>query len=444
MLFGASRSGKTSILSSMLTAGRSYLSRDYKLLLQDKTDYSDGKTTLNDSKLGMENLLKKDWSPEPRLGALTGNQSFAEYLFSLNVTSIQGVDPLTVNFIDMPGEKFDLTNPDYTQLCDLVKDCQILIVAVDTPALLYSDKKDDAYYYEVLNCVEGLTDMVSLLGMNRGENALRLLAFVPIKCEYWVQNNKMDKVYQLIEKVYQNPIEIAKNLTRVKIMTIPVETIGGLLFDHHTEDNRMKILSYDPDKNVDFKDKEDYRDFGDGDCDSIRCEMKSPNIVTLGKTGLPYCLTGKDKLVDVREIPVHPYCFKRDYPIPYAWFKPVGVYKPDNCDQLLLEIMKFMVQDAANILQYKVGDLVNVMCKDKDIHINPLSPIDIFTLPVKLIWKAIEWFLEKFGIIGSFSQKEQLVVMCQAFRKMKDDKRFLNKYKVIHNSLDPDGSDLKF
>lgn len=445
MLFGASRSGKTSILSSMLTASRTYLSKDYNLLLQDRTDYADGKTTLNDSKLGMENLLKKDWSPEPRLGELTGSQHLSEYRFQLTIRNVKGVDPLTVNFIDMPGENFKPTHPGYNQVCDLVKDCQILMVAVDTPSLLYADKMQDAYYDGALNCVDGLTDMVSLLGMNREEEALRLLVFVPIKCEYWVQKNRMDKIYQLIEKVYQDQIAIAKNFSKVKIMTMPVETIGGLLFDHHTEPDRMKLLAYDPDRNVAQLDKEDYRDFGDSDRDCIRCEMKSANIVTLGKTGLPYCLTEKDRLVDVREIPMHPYCFKENYPIPYAWFKPVGTYKPDNCDQLLLEVMKFMVQDAAAIAKLKVNDLVNVMCKDEyDMYINPFSPIDIFMLPVKLVWKAIEWVLKKLGVIGSFSQKEQLEAMCKAIHKMKNDKRFLNKYKVIHNSLDPDGSDFKF
>ena len=194
LLFGASRSGKTSILSSMLTASRTYLSQDYNLLLQDSTNYADDKTTLNDSKLGMANLLKKDWSPEPRLRDLTGSQQLSEYRFQLTIRNVQGMDPLTVNFIDMPGENFKLTHPGYNQVCDLVKDCQILMVAVDTPSLLYADKMQDAYYDDALNCVDGLMDMVSLLGMNRGEDALRLLVFVPIKCEYWVQNNKMNKV----------------------------------------------------------------------------------------------------------------------------------------------------------------------------------------------------------------------------------------------------------
>lgn len=432
MLFGASRSGKTSILSSMLTASRTYLSKDYNLLLQDKTDYADSKTTLNDSKLGMENLLKKDWSPEPRMGNLTGSQQISEYRFQLTITSVQGVDPLTVNFIDIPGEDFKQTHPAYNLVSDLVKDCQILMVAVDTPSLLYTDNMQDAYYDETLNCLEGLKDMVSLWGMNRGKEALRLLVFVPIKCEYWVQKNRMDKVYQLIEKVYQDQIAIAENFSKVKIMTMPVETIGGLLFDHHTEPDRMKILVYDPDKNVDFKDKEDYRDFfGDGNRDSIRCEMKSPNIVTLGKTGLPYCLTGKDRLLDVREIPVHPYCFREGYPIPYAWFKPVGEYKPDNCDQLLLEIMKFMVQDAAAIANQKVSTLISASNSES---------LSLFGF----LWKIIRLILKTIGILGSFSQENQLVAMCRAISKMKEDKRFLEKYKVIFNSLDPDGSDFKF
>lgn len=432
MLFGASRSGKTSILSSMLTASRTYLSKDYNLLLQDKTDYADSKTTLNDSKLGMENLLKKDWSSEPKMGNLTGSQQISEYRFQLTITSVQGVDPLTVNFIDIPGEDFKQTHPAYNLVSDLVKDCQILMVAVDTPSLLYTDNMQDAYYDETLNCLEGLKDMVSLWGMNRGKEALRLLVFVPIKCEYWVQKNRMDKVYQLIEKVYQDQIAIAEKFPKVKIMTMPVETIGGLLFDHHTESDRMKILVYDSDKNVDFKDKEDYRDFfGDGNRDSTRCEMKSPNIVTLGKTGLPYCLTGKDRLLDVREIPVHPYCFREGYPIPYAWFKPVGEYKPDNCDQLLLEIMKFMVQDAAAIANQKVSTLISASNSES---------LSLFGF----LWKIIRLILKTIGILGSFSQENQLVAMCRAISKMKEDKRFLEKYKVIFNRLDPDGSDFKF
>ena len=90
-----------------------------------------------------------------------------------------------------------------------------------------------------------------------------------------------------------------------------------------------------------------------------------------------------------------------------------------------------MVQDAAAIVNQKVSNLISASNSES---------LSLFGF----IWKIIRYILKTIGLIGPFSQENQLVAMCQAISKMKEDKRFQEKYKVIYNSLDPDGSDLKF
>ena len=73
------------------------------------------------------------------------------------------------------------------------------------------------------------------------------MIFVPIKCEYWakgIDGHTMDEVYEEVEKVYMTQIELFKRLSRSKILIMPLETIGGLVFDHHSPKNKMKILLY--------------------------------------------------------------------------------------------------------------------------------------------------------------------------------------------------------
>lgn len=435
MMFGASRSGKTSILASMYNK-RTEITK-YGFTLRDKTQKGDGQDSLLDSVNGMKNLLEYGGKC-PRMGALTGGRGVFHYTLELGYSLYKDINPTTLTFIDVAGEFFNQEHEKFNDVCELVKDCQILIVAVDTPALLLAKAKGDYGWDEEINCTDSLITAVQDLGKNckedgDGEEPLKMVIFVPIKSERWLHDEKSEEYKRLIKeqikKVYEDSITICENEgSRTKVMVMPLETIGGLEFDHHTPENRMRILKYAENTNFstpeDNKWWEDYAIFSEKDENeryASRCELDGDDdsIVTLAKTGKDYQLKDGDELINVENVPVYPYCYRENRPIPFAWFRPIGSYAPKYCEQLFFEIVKFMVQQMADEANENINDLINT-----DIN--------------KKFWIRFFEFFKK----GLFDDLRQLQAMCIALKKLKKEEK-LNNCLEIHNNIDYEGSELE-
>ena len=435
MMFGASRSGKTSILASMYSK-RTEITK-YGFALRDKTKEEDEQDSLLDSVHGMQNLLSNE-SKFLKMGALTGTRGVFHYTFELGYSSYNKLAPTTLTFIDVAGEFFNQKHEQFSTVCELVKDCQILVVAVDTPALLLAKAKGDYGWDNEINCTDALIDAVQNLGVNcKEENEskfpLRMVIFVPIKSERWMHDEKSEEYIQLIKKqietVYGDSITICKNEgSRTKVMVMPLETIGGLEFDHHTPTERMRILkfaeTFKPDENGTLH--EDWAILSEKDeCEryASRCELDGDDdgIVTLAQTGRDYQLKDGDELINVEAVPNYPYCYRKNRPIPFAWYKSIGPYAPKNCEQLFFEVVKFMVQQMAD----EGGKNVNKLITEN---------ID------NSFWT---WLLEDLlKRKGFFDDKRQLQAMCIAIMRIKEENK-LNKCLVIHNGIDYEGSELE-
>lgn len=435
MMFGASRSGKTSILASMYNK-RTEITR-YGFTLEDKTKEKDEQDSLLDCVHGMRNLLSNE-SKFLKMGALTGTRGVFHYTFELGYSSYKKLAPTNLTFIDVAGEFFNQKHEQFSTVCELVKDCQILVVAVDTPALLLAKAKGDYGWDNEINCTDALISAVQNLGVNckeddDDESPLKMVIFVPIKSERWMHDAKSEEYMQLIEKqirtVYGDSIAICENEeSRTKVMVLPLETIGGLEFDHHTPANRMRILkfaeTFKPDENCILH--EDWAFLSEKDESeryASRCELDGDDdgIVTLAQTGRDYQLKDGDELINVEAVPNYPYCYRKNRPIPFAWYKSIGPYAPKNCEQLFFEVVKFMVQQMAD----EGGKNVNKLITEN---------ID------NSFWT---WLLEDFlKRKGFFDDKRQLQAMCKAIKKIKEENK-LNKCLVIHNGIDYEGSELE-
>ena len=128
MMFGASRSGKTSILASMYDKRTEV--NGYGFTLRDKTKEKDEQDSLLDSVIEMKNLLGNE-SKFLKMGALTGTRGVFHYTFELGYSSYSNIPPTTLTFIDVAGEYFNQKHEAFDSVCDLAKECQILIVAVE-------------------------------------------------------------------------------------------------------------------------------------------------------------------------------------------------------------------------------------------------------------------------------------------------------------------------
>lgn len=435
MMFGASRSGKTSILASMYNKRTEIIK--YGFTLRDRTNEKGGQDSLLDSVNGMKNLLEYG-NKCPRMGALTGTRGVFHYTLELGYSLYKDINPTTLTFIDVAGEYFNQSHEQFNSICDLAKECQILIVAVDTPALLLAKAKGDYGWDNEINCTDSLIDAVSNLGINckeesDDEDPLKMVIFVPIKSERWLHDKKSDEYIQFIknqiEMVYEDSLVICRNEeSRTKVMIMPLETIGGLEFDHHTPENRMRILKYAENTNFSSLENnkwwEDYAIISEKDENEhyvSRCELDGDDdsVVTLAKTGRDYQLKEGDELIKVEELYVYPYCYRKNRPIPFAWFRPIGPYSPKYCEQLFFEIVKFMVQQIADKANENINDLINT-----DINKNFLI-------------RFFEFFKK-----GLFDDLRQLQAMCIALKKLKKEKK-LNNCLDIHNNIDYEGSELE-
>lgn len=367
IMIGASRSGKTSILASMLNNVRDSRSEsrvNNYFFVDDRSDY-DGltseklcKVNLQENIDGMKDMLKVlvDGYFVPKMAALMGTQDIFKYKMDVNykLNGIKSGKTLSIVFNDVPGEY--CTGKYYNLIEDEVKKSQILIVAVDVPSLMYAKERGLESLNTVMNCTNAVCNAVQDLGTgcydeisdeserNRKlADLLRMVIFVPIKCEYWMQNGQMADVIDEIKRVYDRELETCRNFENIQAMVLPIETIGTCLFDHISDEENSLILKYGvPPTSRNYVSEEVI----DGK-KTVRCEQIAEGQVRL-KNGVIYDLRLDDELIDARERKEHPYCYERGKLIPYTWFRANSKkFEPRYCELLFCRILKFSIMDLA-------------------------------------------------------------------------------------------------
>lgn len=347
VMIGASRSGKTSILASMLNNMKNQQIAKYFIFTENnaleynrlgREDRAD--VMLRDIICGMQDMVNPNLVGQsvPKMGALVGTQGMFTYKFRVESENNQ----LDIHFTDVPGEHCVNTHIAYDEYISKIKNSQILVVAVDVPSMMFAKLNHKAILNFGMNLPDEVQEAVQKLGQSFNDSRLfRMVIFVPIKCEYWIHHNLMDDVYSEIKNVYANSISLIKGYSNVRSFILPVETIGGCEFDHHSEDSKSFILlsNHSSINGLEHEDKINERN-------AFRCEKLGYNSYRL-KNGEIYEFEMGDESILTSERPYHPYFLEEvGIQIPYTWFirkEDIG-YKPRNCEQLLLHILKFAIE----------------------------------------------------------------------------------------------------
>ena len=437
VMIGASRSGKTSILASMLEQIRYSAIGDY-FFVEDKSEYCYGEGDKRASEVSLRenvNAMKDLLNPQldggksqPKLAELTGTTAPFTYDFSVqSITEKCKVEKeiLHVKFTDVKGETFANGGKELDAIVKIIKTAQVLLVAVDVPALMYVKDKNRNSLNEFINLKDTFLSVVDSLGQDFNEpDLMKMIAFIPIKCEYWMHHNKMEEVYDEIKKVYERGLARANNAGNIRVMIMPMETIGGLEFDHYSEDDNSYLLMYgEPQKtrnNADIFIEEDYI----GNNGAVRCEKVSENQVRI-KNGVIYSLQPSDKLILAKERGRYPYVYNaggKPVGIPFFWFIPTGNgYQPRYCEQALFQVLKFAIE---SIEKTKNVGKENVSSKDENLS-KELQELDDFTLnPFKLLYRAVKrtvilvsYVFKRFG----FLNEEQCLKFSENIRLMQEE-----------------------
>lgn len=345
VMIGASRSGKSSILASMYSNMRTKPFTDY-FLFETNNSGRDNTSDLRDMINQMRDMVNPYLSNfVPKMSALTGTANPTAYHFLVHSVPLDW-NAVNLTIHDVNGEYCDITHPFFdSQILGLVSKAQILIVAVDTPAMMYAKESGQKALNTIMNLPNAVQTAVQKLGSAlNNPDAFRMVVFVPIKCEYWLHRNKAADIVAEVKEVYKNALVEIQRYSKIKAMVLPVETIGNCEFDHHSAtDNSFILLGGEHFERKYIKEAEDNIQGRP----TMRCERIDKQTVRL-KNGAYYTLQEDDVLLPVMHRPYHPYCYTNDSTnentiIPYAWYCATnkGGYAPKNCEQLLLHVLDF-------------------------------------------------------------------------------------------------------
>lgn len=225
MMIGGKRCGKTTVLAAM----------------KDHFDKEFGRTNLTikstnkivflnekiDEMKALYNHKETRFTPEDNETA-----NIVEYNIELSLKHKPN-GKINYSFIDFPGEWLN-DDSHAIELNAIVEKSSVIIVAIDTPFLMEEapDSTGDTIgiYNEKRNRSGVICDF--LKGINLTETG-KMVIFVPLKCERYLHNEKMDLVNKRVHTAYRSFFDhINNDINRSKCTTAiaPIFTFGTVEF----------------------------------------------------------------------------------------------------------------------------------------------------------------------------------------------------------------------
>lgn len=227
-MMGPRAVGKTTILTAVFNDTQENLGLSTNLLLKAEGDtlveLTERKHQLNAIFANRTQITDK---PAAGLAATSTVNTF-EFAFGL-----KGKEPrIDLEIKDFPGE-YVLDRPE--ELKQFINESSAVFVAIDTPHLMEENGK----YCEVKNRASVITDFFKKQQIT-GE---RLVLFVPLKCERYFYEDRMDEVLHRVETVYADLIEEFKKSEKVACAVTPILTLGDVEFDHIKKTDGQIVLN---------------------------------------------------------------------------------------------------------------------------------------------------------------------------------------------------------
>lgn len=231
MMVGGRRCGKTSVLAAMKDNFETQFADTNLTIAIDDLDTLEILTAkineINDYFLGDKNRnIIPDSNP---------TEDMMKYSYSIKIAGKKG--KINVDFIDYPGEW--LTDKVHLEeLRNLMRETQVIVVVIDTPHLM----EEDGQYNEHRNFCYKTTEILKT-ALEDGEDGEKLILFVPLKCERYYIDGKMEQVRKRTEEVYANLINyFNRNKKKYEVAVTPIFTLGSVIFSHFGRDKQTREI----------------------------------------------------------------------------------------------------------------------------------------------------------------------------------------------------------
>ena len=244
--------------------------------------------------------------------------AFDDYTLQFRIPNTDNI--MQIVFTDANGEFYDMGRLHDEEIREKIRTYDVFVIAIDAPHLMEAVNPANKLCNEPINNsynhVNDIYTFMTELDDKDGRDA-KLVIFVPLKCEKWVREGKIDEVKQRILTVYDPTIHALSNYVNIEIDIIPVQTVGNIVFQ---EQSKAIVCKYNN--------------------ESKRCALINDNTQ----------VRFEDGSVEVVNPRIHHFNDDPEAVIregssllrPNTWFTTVGrEYATQHCDQLAYYILQF-------------------------------------------------------------------------------------------------------
>lgn len=228
-MLGARGVGKTSVITSMYNNHKEAVNGTELFLVADSdTSYILDKKREELRKIfygvhGENDLVRESGIP--------GDASESLFTFTYGMNSEKVYMDLEIR--DYPGEYLK-AEPEL--VADFVRESSAVMIAIDTPCLM----EENGQYHLAKNRL----DLVAEFLMNHLSNEEeKLILFVPLKCEKYYREGRINEVTAQVQKEYKGLIEYLRDRQdmhgfkkKICCAITPIQTLGNVVFDSFAVD----------------------------------------------------------------------------------------------------------------------------------------------------------------------------------------------------------------
>lgn len=238
-MMGPRAVGKTTILTAVFNETKTAIVTTMLKL----TDRGDTGEELQDRLYQLRSIFKKrtEITDKSRLGAGIA-ASATEHLFQFSF-GIQGKNPsIDIEIKDFPGE-YVTSFPE--RVMSFIKEATAVFIAIDTPHLMEQNGK----FNEKKNKISIITQFFHKVMENIDSE--KLVIFIPLKCEKYFHEKRMEEVLRRVEEEYSSLINLFNQSSKITCTVSPILTLGDVEFDDFQYDDNGNI-KIDVDGTPDF------------------------------------------------------------------------------------------------------------------------------------------------------------------------------------------------
>lgn len=233
-MLGPRAVGKTSIMASIFSDSRKEVAGTRLCFIPQESCAS--VLSLKKAKLQDIIIKRKEFADKPDTGAIEASSTVTSFDFDMGLKD--RLKSISISIKDFPGEYLD-SKPE--EVSEFIEESHIVMIAIDTPYLM----EEEGRYNEEKNEVD---HVISFFKNHTKSLKNKFILLVPLKCERYFHDGKIDEVSSKVEDIYSDLIEFCKE-NNIACAVTPIQTLGGVEFDRfinnkNTLSTLTKLSSY--------------------------------------------------------------------------------------------------------------------------------------------------------------------------------------------------------